>query len=168
MTYLEKLKTDDRELKSLIFNLLDSTGANFCKKCPAHLFCQSSHNDLECRDMLELFLSLEYEKKMRGTRLENQTYRNEILQKVKDIISRNIGLALYGFFKSRNVVGDKMTLLLSDASTNIELYICYDWGYFELFGLSDEEMRNMSSFYSDKAAEYEKAHHSNNEKENTK
>lgn len=67
------------------------------------------------------------------------------LEKAKEIIEKNIEDARYGIFNTRNIVGDRMTSLYDDGDLQID--ICYDWGYFEVFGLSDEEFEQLEEFY---------------------
>lgn len=41
------------------------------------------------------------------------------------------------FFKTRNIVGDKMETIYEKDGITID--ICYDWDYFEVFGMTNEE-----------------------------
>ena len=41
------------------------------------------------------------------------------------------------FFNSRNTVGDEMETIYEKDGITID--ICYDWGYFEVFGMTNEE-----------------------------
>lgn len=41
------------------------------------------------------------------------------------------------FFNSRNIVGDEMETIYEKDGITID--ICYDWGYFEVFGMTNEE-----------------------------
>ena len=59
------------------------------------------------------------------------------VEKVKEVIKNNIEDALYGIFDCRNSVGDQMETIYDESGVRIE--ICRDWGYFEVFGLTDEE-----------------------------
>lgn len=67
------------------------------------------------------------------------------LDKAKEIIKDNIGDANCGIFDSRNLVGDKMDNIYEDNELTID--ICYDWEYFEVFGLSDLEFSELESYY---------------------
>ena len=69
------------------------------------------------------------------------------VEKVKEVIKNNIEDALYGIFDCRNVVGDPMETIYDEAGVGIEL--CRNWGYFEVFGLTDEEFSEVESFYGD-------------------
>lgn len=71
--------------------------------------------------------------------------RNELLEKVKTIIKEHYNEAEYGIFNTRNTAGDRMTILYEDE--NVAIGICYLWGYFEIFGLTDEEFQEITIFY---------------------
>ena len=67
------------------------------------------------------------------------------VEKVKEVIENNIGDALCGIFDCRNFVGDPMETIYDEMGVRIE--ICRNWGYFEVFGLTDEEFSEVESFY---------------------
>lgn len=67
------------------------------------------------------------------------------LEKAKEIIKDNFKDAECGIFNTRNIIGDRMTLLYDDGKLQID--ICYDWQYFEVFGLTDEEFEELAEFY---------------------
>lgn len=67
------------------------------------------------------------------------------VEKVKEVIKNNIEDALWGIFDCRNVVGDPMETIYDEAGVRIEL--CRNWGYFEVFGLTNEEFLKVESFY---------------------
>lgn len=69
------------------------------------------------------------------------------VEKVKAVIADNIEDALYGIFDCRNTVGDPMETIYDEAGVRIEL--CRNYGYFEVFGLTDEEFSEVESFYAD-------------------
>ena len=69
------------------------------------------------------------------------------LEKAKKIIKDNIKDAQYGIFDSRNVVGDQMTCIYYKDGLQVD--ICYGYGYFEVFGLSNEEFENLEKYYED-------------------
>ena len=69
------------------------------------------------------------------------------VEKVKEVIKNNIEDALYGIFDYRNVVGDPMETIYDEDGIIIDL--CRDWGYFEVFGLTDEEFAEVEYFYED-------------------
>lgn len=63
----------------------------------------------------------------------------------KKIIEQNYEYADCGIFNTRNIVGDTMTTIYSDDELTID--ICYDYSYFEVFGLSDDEFNELERFY---------------------
>lgn len=67
------------------------------------------------------------------------------LEKAKEIVKKYINFALCGIFDCRNTVGDDMTTIYSDNELVID--ICYDYEYFEVFGLSDEEFNDLENYY---------------------
>lgn len=69
------------------------------------------------------------------------------IEKIKEVIKNNIKHAMCGIFDCRNVVGDPMETIYDEAGVRIEL--CRNWGYFEVFGLTDEEFSEVESFYGD-------------------
>ena len=69
----------------------------------------------------------------------------ERLDFVKKVIETHIDNAPSGIFFTRNFVGDRMTQL--DKRFGIEIEICYEYEYFEIFGLTDHEQRIIELFY---------------------
>lgn len=69
----------------------------------------------------------------------------ERLDFVKKIIETHIDDALCGLFFTRNLVGDRMVLL--DKRFGIDIEICCEYSYFEIFGLTDYEQKVIESFY---------------------
>lgn len=67
------------------------------------------------------------------------------LEIAKEIIKKNYSQADCGLYDERNVVGDSMTTLYDEDGLMID--ICYGWGYFEVFGLSDGEFSELEDFY---------------------
>lgn len=63
----------------------------------------------------------------------------------KKIIKEHIRNANCGIFNTRNIVGDEMTELYHRDGLKID--ICYGYGYFEVFGLSDKEFDKLVSYY---------------------
>ena len=57
-----------------------------------------------------------------------------------------------GLYNSRNVVGDRMTNIY--ISKNMQLDICYEYDYFEVFGLTDEEFKDLQNYYSNLESKY--------------
>ena len=67
------------------------------------------------------------------------------LEIAKKVIKENFNDGDCGLYDSRNIVGDEMETIYSDPALTID--ICYGWGYFEVFGLSDEEFSELETFY---------------------
>ena len=63
----------------------------------------------------------------------------------KDIIKKFYFLADCGIYDTRNDVGDRMTTIYEDNKLIID--ICYDYSYFEVFGLTNVEFQELVSFY---------------------
>ncbi len=64
---------------------------------------------------------------------------------VKRVIKDNYSDAAYGLFFTRNWAGDPMTTIWEDDGVTID--ICYNYSYFEVFGLTEEEENELSRFY---------------------
>lgn len=67
------------------------------------------------------------------------------LKKAKEIIRENAYTFCFGIFNTRNIAGDKMDTLYSDGKLLIE--VCHYWQYFEIFGLSKEEFKELEKYY---------------------
>lgn len=67
------------------------------------------------------------------------------LEIAKKIIKENYNEADCGIYNSRNVVGDQMHTIYDDGELQID--ICYYCSYFEVFGLSCAEFRELEVFY---------------------
>ena len=63
------------------------------------------------------------------------------VEKVKGVIKNNIEDAIYGIFDCRNIFGDSMETIYCEADVRIDL--CRDYGYFEVFGLTNKEFREV-------------------------
>lgn len=70
---------------------------------------------------------------------------SEKVKKVKEVIEEHISSARCGIFDCRNIVGDNMTNIYDDGDVQID--ICYGWEYFEVFGLTDEEFKEVEKYY---------------------
>lgn len=70
---------------------------------------------------------------------------SEKVKKVKDVIKKHISDARCGIYDCRNIVGDHMTNIYDDGDVQID--ICYGWYYFEVFGLTDEEFKEVEKYY---------------------
>ena len=67
------------------------------------------------------------------------------LEKAKEIVKAHYEEADCGIFDSRNIMGDPMTTIYEDAELTID--ICYGYAYFEVFGLSNAEFRELERYY---------------------
>lgn len=63
----------------------------------------------------------------------------------KDIIKGFYFLADCGLYNTRNIVGDRMTTIYEDNGLTID--ICYNYSYFEVFGLSKADFKELEKFY---------------------
>jgi len=63
----------------------------------------------------------------------------------KKIIKENYKDADCGILDSPNIIGDWMTNIYNDNDLVID--ICYEWSYFKVFGLSDDEFNELEKFY---------------------
>lgn len=69
------------------------------------------------------------------------------LDKAKDVIALYINQARCGIFNTPNIVGDTMTRIYDESG--LEILICYYWEYFEVFGLTNQEFRQLEDYYND-------------------
>lgn len=67
------------------------------------------------------------------------------LETAKMVIAEHYGDANCGIFNSRNGAGDPMNTVYDEDGLTID--ICYDWSYFEVFGLSVEDFLELKEFY---------------------
>jgi len=67
------------------------------------------------------------------------------LELAKQIIKENKSRADCGIFNTVNIVGDPMSSLYDDGELQVD--ICEYYGYFEVFGLSEEEFAELEKFY---------------------
>lgn len=69
----------------------------------------------------------------------------EKLNKIKKVIKENYNSADCGLFFTRNLANDYMTTIYEEDEIIID--ICYDWRYFEIFGLNKEEKAEIMMYY---------------------
>ena len=67
------------------------------------------------------------------------------IDKVKNVIRNRYADAMCGLYFTRNWVGDPMLTIWKEDGVTID--ICYDYEYFEVFGLTEEEENELSAFY---------------------
>ena len=68
-----------------------------------------------------------------------------MLAKAKMVIKEHIESAMCGIFDTRNCAGDYMETICDEGNLTID--ICYEWEYFEVFGLSMAEFQHLEVFY---------------------
>lgn len=78
--------------------------------------------------------------------------RKSEFKQVKELIKENIEDARCGLFNTRNVVGDYLETLFDGQYFTLE--ICYNYGYFEVFGMNDEEYQTLLIYYERYVAKY--------------
>lgn len=69
------------------------------------------------------------------------------LDKAKNLIETYYKKADCGIFDSRNTEGDEMTTVYKDRELQID--ICYFYEYFEVFGLTNAEFRELKRYYNE-------------------
>ena len=67
------------------------------------------------------------------------------LDKVKNVIASRYSDAMCGLFFTQNWAGDHMSTIWAEDGVTID--ICYDYEYFEVFGLTEEEENELLAFY---------------------
>ena len=67
------------------------------------------------------------------------------MNKVKNVIRGSYIDASCGLFFVPNILGDPMSTLWEEDGVTID--ICYDYEYFEVFGLTEEEAKELLAFY---------------------
>lgn len=67
------------------------------------------------------------------------------LEIAKKIIKKNFSFYNCGLFNTRNLVGDPMSTIYDEDGLTID--VCDYYFYFEVFGLTDEEFKELEKFY---------------------
>ena len=67
------------------------------------------------------------------------------LEKAKEIIKTHYNFAQHGIFNCRNLVGDVMETIYEGDGLMID--VCYNQSYFEVFGLTDEDFKELKTYY---------------------
>lgn len=67
------------------------------------------------------------------------------LEKAKEIVKAYYSVANCGIFNTLNIVGDSMTTVYEDDDLTID--VCYPYSYFEVFGLSYEDFKELERYY---------------------
>lgn len=68
-----------------------------------------------------------------------------LLEIAKNVIKENYAYAKCGIFDCENIVGDSMTTIYDEDGLKID--ICYDYYYFEVFGLTGNEFAELEEYY---------------------
>lgn len=76
---------------------------------------------------------------------ESEDKKMNNLEKAKEIVKKYYKDADCGIFNSRNVLGDDMITIYKNESLTID--ICYKYTYFEIYGLTNEEFRELEKYY---------------------
>lgn len=71
--------------------------------------------------------------------------RLEEYKKVKEIIAEFFTKADCGIFCTRNIVNDRMFNIFRGKYFKVD--ICYDYGYFEIFGMTPLEFNALKKYY---------------------
>ena len=67
------------------------------------------------------------------------------LEIAKKVIKEYYKKAKYGIYNTVNPLGGKMFTIYEDNGLRIE--ICYKWEYFQVFGLTIVEFRELTDYY---------------------
>lgn len=67
------------------------------------------------------------------------------LEKAKEIIKEHYKDADCGIFNTRNWAGDVVTTIYDKDGLTVD--ICYNWSYYEVFGLSNDDFAELSKYY---------------------
>ena len=67
------------------------------------------------------------------------------LEIAKKVIAEYIFQAMHGIFDTANIIGDEMDTIFDEDGLVIK--ICYYYEYFEVFGLSEADFRELKRFY---------------------
>lgn len=71
--------------------------------------------------------------------------REEEFAKAKDLIKEHFSDAECGMFFTENIVGDTMTTIFE--GNVFTLNICYSYSYYELFGCTESEQKEIEDYY---------------------
>ena len=80
-----------------------------------------------------------------GIEIYEATPRKVELQKIKEIIKEKFDDYSCGIYNSRNIVGDPMHKIFNGKYFRLDGY--YHYSYYELFGTTDEEFKEVKDFY---------------------
>ena len=66
---------------------------------------------------------------------------------VKDIVKKHIDDFRCGIFFTRNLANDLMETIYDDGEVQID--VCREWAYFEIFGLNNNEEKEVEEYYNE-------------------
>ena len=69
------------------------------------------------------------------------------LKIAKKIIKKNFHTHQCGLFDTRNIMGDEMRKIYNKNGLIID--VCDYWAYFEVFGLSNNDFRELTNYYNE-------------------
>lgn len=73
--------------------------------------------------------------------------RTELISEVKQLVEKYVlDENIYcGMFFTRNIVGDIMSTVFDKEGVTVD--ICFNWAYFEIFGLTKDEEKEIMGCY---------------------
>lgn len=71
--------------------------------------------------------------------------RKKEFRKIKNLIKENYEDASCGLFNTRNAANDNMSTIFTGEYFTLD--VCYHWRYFEVFGMTEKEFRELKKFY---------------------
>lgn len=74
-------------------------------------------------------------------------------KKIKNLIKENFRDGDCGLFNTRNIAGDLMTNIFKGHFFALD--ICYNYSYFEIFGMNEEEFKELEEYYNSLESECE-------------
>lgn len=77
--------------------------------------------------------------------MSQPTERNKIVSEVMRVIGENFGDGCFGLFDTRNTVGAPMENIYEKDGVSVD--ICRRYSYFEVFGLTDDELLLVRMYY---------------------
>lgn len=69
------------------------------------------------------------------------------LEKAKEVIRNNFHHGLYGIYNTHRIYDDEMTTIYHNDELQLTIYICYEWEYFEVFGLLQGDFEQLENYY---------------------
>ena len=67
------------------------------------------------------------------------------LKEVKEFIKKHYASADGGMFFTRNIAGDTMETIFKGEYFTLD--VCWHWGYYELFGCTEDEEKEVTEYY---------------------